>query len=181
MAEKVEAESGKVIGYDGRQVAFDLLVTIPTNMGSELIKRSGLGDEMNYVPVDRSGFRSEKYADIFVIGDAAATAWTKGRAVAHLPLKFSIKLSWRRLMESQLRLSLTVMPIVLSRRASGGRWLLIIMRKSSHCPGNTPFRSSGRCRFSRKRGLTTGRSWLLNGFTGTGCSREDRYRLCQPG
>lgn len=83
MAEKVEAESGKVIGYDGRQVAFDLLVTIPTNMGSELIKRSGLGDEMNYVPVDRSGFRSEKYADIFVIGDAAATAWTKAGAVAH--------------------------------------------------------------------------------------------------
>ena len=83
MTERVEAEAGKIIGYDGRQVPFDLLVTIPTNMGSELIKRSGLGDEMNYVPVDRSGFRSEKYADIFVIGDAAASGWTKAGAVAH--------------------------------------------------------------------------------------------------
>ncbi len=86
MTERVEAgagSSGKVVCYDGRQVAFDLLVTIPTNMGSELIKRSGLGDEMNYVPVDKSGFRSEKYADIFVIGDAAASGWTKAGAVAH--------------------------------------------------------------------------------------------------
>ncbi len=83
MTEKIEAEAGKVIGYDGRQVAFDLLVTIPTNMGSELIKKSGLGDEMNYVPVDKGGFRSEKYADIFVIGDAAATNWTKAGAVVH--------------------------------------------------------------------------------------------------
>ncbi|MDD8021107.1 MAG: FAD/NAD(P)-binding oxidoreductase [Acidobacteriota bacterium] len=83
MTERVEAAAGKVIGYDGRQVAFDLMVTIPTNMGSELIKRSGLGDEMNYVPVDKGGFRSEKYADIFVIGDAAATGWTKAGAVAH--------------------------------------------------------------------------------------------------
>ncbi len=83
MTEKIEAAAGKVICYDGRQVAFDLLVTIPTNMGSDLIKRSGLGDEMNYVLVDKSGFRSEQYPNILVIGDAAASNWTKAGAVAH--------------------------------------------------------------------------------------------------
>ena len=83
MTEKVDPVNGKVACYDGREVNFDLLVTIPTNMGAELIKRSGLGDEMNYVPVDKSGFRSEKYSDIFVIGDAAANNWTKAGSVVH--------------------------------------------------------------------------------------------------
>lgn len=83
MAERIDPAAGKVVCYDGREVSFDLLVTIPTNMGAELIKRSGLGDEMNYVPVDKSGFRSEKYADILVIGDAAANNWTKAGSVVH--------------------------------------------------------------------------------------------------
>ncbi|MBC7349616.1 MAG: NAD(P)/FAD-dependent oxidoreductase [Candidatus Aminicenantes bacterium] len=83
MTEKIDPRAGKVICYDGREVSFDLLVTIPTNMGAELIKRSGLGDEMNYVVVDKSGFRSEKYADIFVMGDAAGNNWTKAGSVVH--------------------------------------------------------------------------------------------------
>lgn len=83
MTEKIDPVHGKVICYDGREVHFDLLVTIPTNMGAELIRRSGLGDELNYVPVDESGFRSEKYADIFVLGDAAGNNWTKAGSVVH--------------------------------------------------------------------------------------------------
>lgn len=83
MAERVDPAAGKIVCYDGREVSFDLLVTIPTNMGAELIKRSGLGDEMNYVSVDESGFRSDKYADIFVIGDAAGNSWTKAGSVVH--------------------------------------------------------------------------------------------------
>lgn len=83
LTEKVDPKAGKVVCYDGREVSFDLLVTIPSNFGAEFIRRSGLGDEMNYVPVDESGFRSEKYADIFVIGDAAANDWTKAGSVVH--------------------------------------------------------------------------------------------------
>jgi len=83
MTEKIDPRAGKVICYDGREVLYDLLVTVPTNMGAEVIKRSGLGDEMNYVLVDKSGFRSEKYADIFVMGDAAGNNWTKAGSVVH--------------------------------------------------------------------------------------------------
>ncbi|MGB9863845.1 MAG: type III sulfide quinone reductase, selenoprotein subtype [Candidatus Saccharicenans sp.] len=83
MTERIDAANGKLVCYDGREVHFDLLVTIPTNLGAELIRRSGLGDEMNYVPVDESGFRSEKYADIFVLGDAAGNDWTKAGSVVH--------------------------------------------------------------------------------------------------
>lgn len=48
--EKVDFENNKIIDYADTEVPYDLLVTVPTNMGDEVIKRSGLGDELNFVP-----------------------------------------------------------------------------------------------------------------------------------
>ena len=48
--ERVDGTSKKLISYGGQEVAYDLLVSIPTNMGDEAIARSGMGDELNYVP-----------------------------------------------------------------------------------------------------------------------------------
>lgn len=92
MTEKIDPTAGKIVCYDGREVSFDLLVTIPTNMGSKLVKRSGLGDEMNFVPVDKSGFRSEKFENIFVIGDAAGNNWTKAGSVVHFESEILTKI-----------------------------------------------------------------------------------------
>jgi len=39
--EKVDAENKKIVGYGGQEVEYDLLVTVPTNMGDEMIARSG--------------------------------------------------------------------------------------------------------------------------------------------
>ena len=36
-----------------RTIPFDLLVTVPTNMGDEVIERSGLGDDLNFVPTHK--------------------------------------------------------------------------------------------------------------------------------
>ena len=66
-----------------REVEYDLLVTVPLNMGDELIARSGLGDELNFVPVDKHTFLSPKYPNIFVLGDAAAVPTSKAGSVAH--------------------------------------------------------------------------------------------------
>ena len=41
------------MSYDEREVPFDLLVTVPLNMGADYVARSGFGDELNYVPVDK--------------------------------------------------------------------------------------------------------------------------------
>ena len=43
-----------LVSMDEREVPFDLLVTVPLNMGADFVARSGLGDELNYVPVDRA-------------------------------------------------------------------------------------------------------------------------------
>ena len=55
----------------------------PLNMGDEVIARSGMGDELNFVPVDKHTFLSPKHANIFVLGDAAALPTSKAGSVAH--------------------------------------------------------------------------------------------------
>ena len=79
----VESEENKLVSLDGKEVEYDLLVSIPTNMGDELIDRSGLGDELNYVPTDKNTLQSKEYENIFVIGDATDIPASKAGSVAH--------------------------------------------------------------------------------------------------
>ena len=82
-AERVDAAGRKLVSYDGREVPFDLLVTVPTNMGSEVIERSGLGDELRFVPTDPRTLQSKTHANIFVIGDATNVPASKAGSVVH--------------------------------------------------------------------------------------------------
>jgi len=61
MVERVDPDAKKLISYDEQEVAYDLLVSVPLNMGAEVIARSGLGDSLNYVAVDKHTFVSPKY------------------------------------------------------------------------------------------------------------------------
>jgi len=83
MIERVEPTDKKIVAYDETEVAYDLLVSIPLNMGNEAIGRSGLGDELNYIPVDKHTFVSPQHPNIFVLGDAAAVPTSKAGSVAH--------------------------------------------------------------------------------------------------
>lgn len=80
---RVDNEQKKIISWDEREVDFDVLVSIPTNMGDELIARSGMGDELNFVPTDKQTLRSSEYENIFVIGDATNLPSSKAGSVAH--------------------------------------------------------------------------------------------------
>jgi len=64
-------------------VEYDLLVTIPVNMGAPVIGKSGLGDDLNFVPVDKHTFLSKQFDNIFALGDAANLPTSKAGSVAH--------------------------------------------------------------------------------------------------
>ncbi|MFT5886963.1 MAG: sulfide:quinone oxidoreductase [Arcticibacterium sp.] len=81
--EKVDAENNKIIDYGGQEVEYDLLVTVPTNMGDEMIARSGFGDELNYVPTDKATLQTKVKENIFAIGDATDLPASKAGSVAH--------------------------------------------------------------------------------------------------
>ncbi|MFN8431873.1 MAG: FAD-dependent oxidoreductase [Spirosomataceae bacterium] len=81
--ESVDNEGKKIVDYGGREIEFDLLVTVPTNKGSEVIARSGMGDELNYVPTHKATLQSKNYENVFVIGDATNVPASKAGSVAH--------------------------------------------------------------------------------------------------
>ena len=83
MVERVDPETKTLISYDEREVPFDLLVTVPLNMGADFVARSGLGDDLNYVKVDKHTLQSTQYDNIFAVGDASNIPASKAGSVAH--------------------------------------------------------------------------------------------------
>ncbi len=81
--ERVDPDAKKIISYDEREVEYDLLVSIPLNKGADVIGAAGLGDDLNFVPVNKHTLLSEKYDNIFVLGDATNVPASKAGSVAH--------------------------------------------------------------------------------------------------
>jgi len=79
----VDSSRNVLSSYDGRELNYDLLVTIPTNMGADFIGKSGLGDDLNFVPTNKATLQSSKWENIWVIGDAANVPASKAGAVTH--------------------------------------------------------------------------------------------------
>ncbi len=81
---EVDAERGRLISFDGREVGFDLAVVVPVHGGQAYVSRSpGLGDALGFVPTDERTLQSTVRPDIFVIGDAADLRASKAGSVAH--------------------------------------------------------------------------------------------------
>lgn len=81
--ERVDNEKKEIVDYGGRVIPFDLLVTVPTNKGDELMERSGMGDDLNYVPTHKATLQSVNYQNVFVLGDASNIPASKAGSVAH--------------------------------------------------------------------------------------------------
>lgn len=81
--ERVDNENKRIVDYSGKEVPFDLLVTVPLNKGHEMISLSGLGDDLNYVATHKGTLQSKADPGIFVIGDATNIPASKAGSVAH--------------------------------------------------------------------------------------------------
>ncbi|NVK53729.1 MAG: NAD(P)/FAD-dependent oxidoreductase [Flavobacteriaceae bacterium] len=81
--ERVDYENNKIIDYADTEVSYDLLVTVPTNMGDDLLERSGLGDELNFIPTDKATLQTKENENIFAIGDCTNLPASKAGSVAH--------------------------------------------------------------------------------------------------
>ncbi|MFN0283412.1 MAG: NAD(P)/FAD-dependent oxidoreductase [Kineosporiaceae bacterium] len=86
MLERIDPDTKTLVSYDEREIPFDLLVTVPVNMGADYVARSGLGDELNYVPVDKHTLLSKAHDNIFAIGDASDIPASKAGSVAHFSM-----------------------------------------------------------------------------------------------
>ena len=81
--EHIDNDNKKLVSYDEKEVPFDVLTIIPMNKGADFIGASGLGDDMNFVPVNKNTLQHEEHKNIFAIGDGAALPTSKAGSVAH--------------------------------------------------------------------------------------------------
>lgn len=81
--ERVEPDEKAIYSYDEQKLEYDLLVSIPVNMGDELLERSGMGDDLNFVPTDKHTMKAQNFDNIFVLGDAGNLPSSKAGSVAH--------------------------------------------------------------------------------------------------
>ena len=81
--ESVDNERQVIRSYDEKEIPFDVLTSVPVNMGDPLIERSGMGDELNFIPTDKETLQSKHYENVFILGDAADIPTSKAGSVAH--------------------------------------------------------------------------------------------------
>jgi sulfide:quinone oxidoreductase len=83
---EVDNDKQVIRSYDEMEIPYDVFVSIPLNKGAEVIKRSGMGDSLNFIPTDKHTLQTEKYPNIFIIGDAGNVPASKAGSVAHFML-----------------------------------------------------------------------------------------------
>ncbi|VAW20699.1 Sulfide:quinone oxidoreductase, Type III [hydrothermal vent metagenome] len=81
--ERVDNEKKTIVSYDDVEIPFDALAVVPVNMGDKMIERSGLGDDMNFVPTNKETLQSIQHENIFILGDASNIPTSKAGSVAH--------------------------------------------------------------------------------------------------
>ena len=89
-AGSVDAGRNTLISYDEREIPYDLLVSVPTNMGSPVIKRSEMGDSLNFVHTNKETLQSEKWQNVWVLGDAANIPASKAGSVIHFEMETAV-------------------------------------------------------------------------------------------
>ncbi len=83
-AGEVDGVGGALTAYDGTQIPFDLLVSVPVHGGAAYVDRSpGLGDALGFVPTDRRTLQAQAGPNVFALGDATDLPTSKAGSVTH--------------------------------------------------------------------------------------------------
>lgn len=83
VTERVDGAARRVYGRGGREIGFDLLVTVPAHTGAACIEQSGFGDAAAFVPTDPRTLAVRGLHDVFAVGDATDLPTAKVGSVAH--------------------------------------------------------------------------------------------------
>jgi sulfide:quinone oxidoreductase len=91
MLMEVDNETNEIVSFDERRIPFDLLVSIPVNMGQDFLSKSGIANELNLVPVDKFTQLSTQFDNIFALGDTNNIPASKAGSVAHFEVDIFVE------------------------------------------------------------------------------------------
>jgi len=89
---EVDATAGKIISAAGDEIEFDLLVSIPPNVGARYLVKSGVSmDEVGYVKTNNHTLKAEQHENMFVLGDTGTLPTSKAGSVAHFSAEIMVE------------------------------------------------------------------------------------------
>jgi sulfide:quinone oxidoreductase len=80
---RVNTKEKTIESHKGEKVGYDLLVSIPPNMGDKALIDSKISDPVGFVPTDQQTLKAKDAERIFVIGDTTNVPTSKAGSVAH--------------------------------------------------------------------------------------------------
>ena len=89
---EVDCTNNKIVSAAGDEIEFDLLVSIPPNVGSRYLVKSGVAmDEVGYVKTNNHTLKAEQHENMFVLGDTATLPTSKAGSVAHFSAEIMVE------------------------------------------------------------------------------------------
>lgn len=80
---QVNAKEKTIESHKGEKIGYDLLVSIPPNMGDKALIDSNVADPVGYVFTNNETLQAEQFERIYVIGDTTNVPTSKAGSVAH--------------------------------------------------------------------------------------------------
>ncbi len=78
----VDPEKKIIESSEGEKLNYDLLISVPPNIGSKIIQDSEIGDRRRWVPTDKFTLNMKGNSDVYVIGDATDLPISKAGSTA---------------------------------------------------------------------------------------------------
>jgi len=82
--ESVDAAKKEIYSFEGESLKYDLLIMVPPHRGSDVIKKSGIGDADGWIPTDKNSMKIIGYDNAYAVGDATDIPVSKTGVTAHL-------------------------------------------------------------------------------------------------
>jgi sulfide:quinone oxidoreductase len=79
---EVDAKNKVLKSEEGTEIKYDLLITIPTHKGMEVLEKNGLGQN-GWVPTNKTKLNMEGRNNVFVLGDTTNIPISKAGSTAH--------------------------------------------------------------------------------------------------
>lgn len=101
---EVDGENQKLISAGGVEIPFDLLVSIPPNVGARYLVKSNIAmDEVGYVKTNNHSLKADKFENMYVLGDTTTLPTSKAGSVAHFSAEILVENFMREINGEQIK------------------------------------------------------------------------------
>lgn len=101
---EVDCTNKKIVSAAGDEIEFDLLVSVPPNVGARMLVKSGIAmDEIGYVKTDNHTLKAANHENMFVLGDTTTLPTSKAGSVAHFSAEIMVENFMREINGEELK------------------------------------------------------------------------------